>query len=622
MTEARTQEVSFGYEILLARDFDNVLAGTGTAVGPDELLDKLLASGRLLIQGRGGAGKTHTARAILEIARQRGLGTVFIRSWNLRDLDANRSLTLSDLLEVASEVDSYGRVLDGHGVIVIDGLNEVPRATSDWLLAEIPYLLASTLGLAFLATDRLTRRPAATLWTLATLGLVPSEVIRRLVVQDSGALAEHLRVPYYLNQAIAQGVERSRGEAIEEFLSVHGGLAEGAIEALAEVAYEAYRSSRDRVVDLEALRAGIGSEQVSSLIDAGVLVASESCRFAHQLVHDYLAARHLAANPDAWGEGGFDVVTLDANSFDSLGLVLTLLDDAVVDEFVHRIYDWNLYGAADVLEQDSVGPRRVSANMRLVLLAMLAEKQFDRMRPTAQRAVDSLMLQRDEVADEMLSATSRDDLVALVSRSISWTSPADWLSEWFAMFGRADGEVAEQREIDALGSEFAAIGWAASNALRRAALNTSQLQHLSGLATGTAGEVVRWRAVHVLGASGDPDVRESLFAVLDRADGSKWVRYGALRSLLEIASRSEDWVMAEVLARLGEPARAREIASTPYLHREALNGLDLVDPPAIWLHAAEGLLGELWRHDEGVGSGHRVVELAERIRAASKKEFG
>ena len=76
----------------------------------------------------------------------------------------------------------------------------------------------------------------------------------------------------------------------------------------------------------------------------------DDASFRHHLIHDYLAALHMAQDRSTWTPGGFDTITLTASSFDPLAMVLEQLPDpADADLFLRRIYDWNFYGAAYAL---------------------------------------------------------------------------------------------------------------------------------------------------------------------------------------------------------------------------------------------------------------------------------
>jgi hypothetical protein len=51
---------------------------------------------------------------------------------------------------------------------------------------------------------------------------------------------------------------------------------------------------------------------------------------------------------------------------------------------------------------------------------------------------------------------------------------------------------------------------------------------------------VRWRIVHVLGSSDHAEAAAFLSEVIRNADDHEWVVYGTVRSLAEIASRTDD----------------------------------------------------------------------------------
>ena len=93
-----------------------------------------------------------------------------------------------------------------------------------------------------------------------------------------------------------------------------------------------------------------------------------------------------------------------------------------------------------------------------------------------------------------------------------------------------------------ISSSDAILGWTASNALRRSLLETRTARDLRVIYRASrAGEnaaTIRWRVVHTLGMSPEAD---SLELLLDAISGDEdfWVRFGAVRSVIEHAALSQ-----------------------------------------------------------------------------------
>ena len=108
------------------------------------------------------------------------------------------------------------------------------------------------------------------------------------------------------------------------------------------------------------------------------------------------------------------------------------------------------------------------------------------------------------------------------------------------------------------------------NVFRRAPVSAALVAYLDGLyaalrRTQPAQEralAARWRITHVLGASDDPSAAERLAAIMQDAGEGDWVRFGAVRALVEVASRCQaradaaKWLDRVIAAMPGLPAEA------------------------------------------------------------------
>jgi HEAT repeat protein len=92
------------------------------------------------------------------------------------------------------------------------------------------------------------------------------------------------------------------------------------------------------------------------------------------------------------------------------------------------------------------------------------------------------------------------------------------------------------------------VGWTAANVLKRTKVSLRALTFVKAL-TKSLHPVVRWRAVHVLGSfpsSGNVGT-VSRILVTDR---DHWVRYGAVRSLVEMAALGTSEIRKSALSAI------------------------------------------------------------------------
>ena len=148
-------------------------------------------------------------------------------------------------------------------------------------------------------------------------------------------------------------------------------------------------------------------------------------------------------------------------------------------------------------------------------------------------------------------------------------------------------------------------GWTASNVLRRLSLNEahrSQLRSLyhADLSSELAPRLAtrRWRVVHALGRSSDSATRTFLLnhGVLDP---SIWVRYGSVRSLMEIASNVGEYARHSILEGLSDLVLSREHLVAPRILRE-LRRTTLVrgDVDQRWYSDVQSLLLAVRQHSQ------------------------
>jgi hypothetical protein len=233
---------------------------------------------------------------------------------------------------------------------------------------------------------------------------------------------------------------------------------------------------------------------------------------------------------------------------------LEQIDVTSTDRFIRQVYDWNPYGSAYAIAgmgQD--GLTRVRSSTVLTLLAMIAERKWDPITATADRARDALSVFPTGIAGKLLRTEDLREVIELV-RSAGFDDE-DFRS-WAQVFTSSPSQPISEADIVQLSDERSIIAWTFSNVLKRTGVHLSehQLRAIRGLAT-HSNSTVRWRAVHVLGAFPSTHNARLLVEVFDR-DSHQWVKYGAIRSLMELAARAESRDREWVFERLSQRATA------------------------------------------------------------------
>ncbi len=628
-------DAPYNYEIRLASSFEDVLEpdNSGADLGVEGLAEGLRRWACVLLQARGGAGKTYTASRVRDLLHAEDIWTVMVPAVDLIDAEDIESWSSSRWAEAGPDSNSHdGRVrrdlaAEGRpGVVVIDGLNEVDRPTGERILAAVGPITATDPQISFLITDRLTRRQGMSRhWRHATLGLVPPETV--LAIAGPGA-SEAMRVPYYLRR-------HSQGQAAHDILrdSITRFVDDDDLNALAEASYEAYRDLGRRSIGENSIAAAVGVDAFERMCDARCLIGEANSnktveseldrglgqfRFEHHLLHDFLAGWHLARNRSLWNDNGFDIVTLKASSFDALALALAVLDDFEhASDLVQSVYNWNYYAAAYMLEEDRLGANSAGDALAVALLAALAEKRFDGIVPTAQRVEDALRVNQTELASHLLEARDRDEVVAIVVANVPETAP-EWFDQWIERFARAPGALATVEDVAAVASSQPVLGWGAANAMRRLLLtDEGTAVELRGLLAG-ANDTVRWRAAHAIGPHASTSNFAALLDAFDREQADSWVAYGVLRALFEQARGAERDARSSRLEAILETI-GPALAQSSLLRAEAIRCLEVDPLPADWHRDAEPVLEYLWRVADERGAAE-LAALAARLRERKEKQ--
>jgi hypothetical protein len=605
----------------MAQDYDDLLTGRlSDRITLPELLEVAHEHGRLMLSAPAASGKTSLAGRLIEIAldAQQLAIRIDLRRWtptlqeiwqSSRDTDAGRMALLLERVARPSVTEHELRVAAETGcLIVADGLNEMPSSGSAGLPWVLDAFAARLPWASVVVCDRFQRRTLPSdQWAIATIDAVfdpadPSAASHNALMLDLA------------------GPGADRAATRNEARLLLGHLAEAAgeqhLEELAATALSLYREQASRFFPLDALVKGVGVEVVEQMLAHGALQRDgDHGYFRHHLFHDALAALAIVADQHLWNSNFLDALTFEANSFDAVGLALELInEEEEADRFLTAVYDWNQYAAAYALSRGrSFGTANVSRTLELAMLGVLAERRWDPLAPTVQRVEDSLRVFPNELARALLAASDADEVRHLIAAEVR---NSDQPVEWLEVFLGTSTTSALVAALD----QGALEGWMAANALRGKKLSEQELEKIIR-ATESPSSVVRWRAVHTLGAHPNKTTARRLLDALDH-DPYPWVRYGSIRSLIEQAGEGGDrlrrWILRQVEGRIAA------LNDEPKLRTELERALELREPPIGWGSAVEPLLIALlgtartvhemdhWRR-----VGRRITDSIEAARAVA-----
>lgn len=558
-TAASTQvaQPEFALRICWADSYDSLFLGRGTETDESAILRRVETEGRVILAGRGGAGKSQLLLRILRLSVDRGYVAILVRlqRWEKRDYELWQQTTKASVADGAAFlIDRFGcpetsvMELDWlppmtKKLLIVDGLNEVSTPVGLQILQALDELTRNQIGMSALVADRLVRRdlPPPVRWSLGLVLPLSDESISKFSLGElaPGAARRLLDSPYFLDAALKkESILKGRALTHEEYFRTHGSLNTAELDLTGAAAFYAYQESCSRTISIESFISRTSDSIVGRLVEAGILVleAGDGGHFSHHLMHDYLVARHVASlQAERWTRQTLEIMTLEQSSFDPVALAFEHLEGGRADQFLRHLYDWNLYATGYALGESSNGPLAPSVEMQTIIYAMLAEKRFDLVLQTRRRATDALLLIQSDIARHFAEAPT---IEAVFHELMKLDSRAEWFVRWRELFVRDSAAGLVPSELEALRSDDSVIGWTAANVARRMHLTDGQLDALQNMLTQLTG-TVRWRVAHVLGAF--PSHENFAVLLQSFADSSdQLVQYGALRSLVEMAARADD----------------------------------------------------------------------------------
>jgi hypothetical protein len=493
------------------------------------------------------------------------------------------------LLELAADPSDNLKPL-----LVIDGLNQI----SAWqtVLTNIDTLSKGALsGATIIVADRLVERSSVReeafrhavippLAPSAYAAVVESKYPNKVL--EDAAWRPILASPIFLNLLMkapkpAANSIPSRFQILSTHFRNECELSTEDLRTLADFAFAAYQDLHqtgipqtyyDKFFDANPLKARVEDKGLIHRIGKGGTV-----EFRHQLLHDALAALKVASATIAEEEQllrgpAFDVLSINSASPDAIELALEALqnpaellaqrsDPLEPREFLDAVFDWNYWITLQcVASFDRRGDSPLPDWIRHAIYGHNLERRFDPYVHTSLRAERMKTLVPAELPYRNVDSRTeiRAKIAELVAKQPSLDPKEDeYRKEWLAVYRR---ETPFTRDDMRLFVRDSFIAWMTSNVVRRFENPpevTRELAWMYEISRRTSDSVpkaaaFRWRLVHALGR-GTPDGFDTLFAAtLDPLENPN-VRYGAVRSLVELAvTRAEKPERDKALARLHE----------------------------------------------------------------------
>lgn len=566
----------FSYKVSRAASYANLKEGIYDSISQDpSVLIPYVAAPTLALHGGGGTGKSTILRSLFEKFVESELYPIFIdlKRYSIGQKKPRGSndpeILLQDVLQDGGAPRRTPREIEllakeCRVIAVLDGLNEVSRELRMILLDYFQSLNKKGVCYIFV-TDRF-GAPEVMLepFSHAAVDRLDKATVQRLFDSRFGAgeferldqnEQELFRRPFFLSLALRTKYRftgaGSGSKIFQEFFVTQLRITEEQLDQIARSTAGAF--SEDGSLNSSNFRQLIGNEEAYQTLIAAEVLNREGLGFEHHLWRDYFVSRHLTRKEGDWIDKVFDVVTTFSSSLECLTFTVEQLSDRTrKDLFLKKVFDWNYVAAADCIAEFREGDPELSQGIRTAILAAIAEKRFDSVKRTRERANDILSSHKYPFADGFREAISLETLVGHVETIVGGEG---WFKEWKNLFRKGRETKLSIEETNLIASDDSLIGWTVANIARRAILDEAGQRRMREIYDDAVGaenrRSIRWRVVHALGAYPTDYNVKFLEGALNR-DIYHWVQYGAARSLIEIASHSPVGLRDSVISELKE----------------------------------------------------------------------
>jgi len=529
---------------------------------------------KVVLIGRAGIGKSNAANAVArEFVKKNKVPIVIdLKDWKPGFFETlqKTSVELKEKMNALLRM-SLGKLnekilseLGNDVVFIVDGLNEIDsRGFGNETVREVistveEYVRNHVNGAPIMLTDR-THRGVIDDYSEIELNELSEDEVKRIVNENfetkfdaiSTNARDILKVPYFLNYAL--DVKNpdliSETKALESFFTSRVKVD---VDLISDVLFEYNKENSSLLFDAKDFEEKIGPESYQKLLNSRSIMINGKgeAKFEHQLKHEYLISRHLAKNEKNWGIIGLDVATLGASSIDSLFMTTEQLESKEAsDKFLLQVFNWNWRAAIRCIARlENKGSGNYSEYTLIAMAALVAQKKFDSVHGTHLEAIASLDGIQNENCKKMAVAGNFDDIVGIVN---GISNGEDWFANWRDIFIWDSAKTPSDDDIMKIKSEESIVGWTSSNALKRLALNEIhqgqlRIMYLALLDESPMNSTVRWRIAHTLGSFPSKVNADLLFKVIEN-DTYHWAKFGAARSLVEMAAKTEDSTLRKTI---------------------------------------------------------------------------
>lgn len=509
----------------------------------------------MLIENPGGFGKTSFLAQTSILFLQQQIPVYWLELKKItQGFNVDGKLSFPKLFNQTTIIHSYDhfrKQLQSKNelVLIIDGINEIYENILLALSDMVDGLCRKYKGLrVFLSIRQIPNGFSKELKVsnYATIDLLKSTEVDEFLNHKfikSSSRNQILRIPFFLDiyMQLSTPVEMKKGRTLlfRKYFSVFVGLTLVETENLSRICYFSYEKNKSINISKDYFH-GEYNEILDKLSKAGIIdtmedIDSSVVRFKHQLYHDYLVGVYIAKEGQRCNHEIFDHCTFRAKNIEPLSFAIELIDEKDAESFLIAIYDWNYRSISECLAQLKVFnyDLKLSNDMAFVLQVKNAEKLLDIFEET----ISSAYINFKQLNYNIGIALDKLKDFKEIDKCIETYNPsASLFKEWKALYLIISNDQINHKSWNLYKSN-PIISWTFSNIIKRISLSYVQQMELRALFYFSEDASVQWKIVHSIGAY---DSKENVTLLVEALKGSEnvWVKYGAIRSLLEIAYNS------------------------------------------------------------------------------------
>lgn len=529
----------------------------------------------IVLSAPGGVGKSFLLKTVSrELIKDRNSRLIYFqgKNWNKRfnshiSPSADTKVKVNNILAAfnvkigLNDIEKLGFFSNSYKdfYLVLDGLNEILdiEVQKDLVYAlydiSINYHVKVLIGTRSLLVDVFENWKHFSLNKLSVQSInkfLEKEGRSDLAVKSDSDEFSLLKIPFFLDNFVSNHIGKLKSSSFSDYIENHlfnlvpAESKEALFERIANILFENYTNNQRLFIEGKYFN----ENEIELFLKYGILKISEMddsmYSLDHELVTEFFVAKAFSKRVELWNYSYFDRLSRNFQiSFELLQMTYEQINNPHEAElFLKGIYDWNFNATLHCVENVNI-QNNVAFSRAFTMT--LYEKMFDRFYHTKKRLAKKvdLLVSRyklrgvnrevfDTSSTNKLIFNSKDEFYFFAEENKSFFIN-DRYAEWYEIF--SERNISENLVLASrISDKDPLIGWTVSNIFKRDFLPDNTSFYFLDKFSNTNDDIVKWRIIHTLGSSNNDQVLDFLFKCIGDRNLYIWIRFGAIRSLMEM----------------------------------------------------------------------------------------